>query len=426
MMKSELHNQSIENVTTELQKSDDKIAQDIRKMLAEGRFRTLNAPTLRQLKTLYASTTWEAPILAGPTSLPWSTIPSLEEIKNILENEMKEQLYTVSPLQPSGAGSQHVASELVAHLHESRYSKPGSIYHLKSPKLGESAEFQKWYEDGMFGVTPFYITVMPANDSTDLDHHETWTLSTLLSGLRLWMVFAPTAHNLTLLRTKYQKDCDSEDVSCWGFIEEMEGAIAILQRPSQTLYIPPFCPHAVFNIETSVSAAYRIITATKLILRLRNIALYMQRIRYEDTIVQRTKLLESAQSLHAGLHHILNNTIDRFNSAQEMIKICRVWDGVKDDVRALCEAIVAEEASHALMQKFKQTWIAFLKLKRKSKGNCRLCGLPVRQMQGTLAEHFDETHWASKDIDGHNKRSIDESMEKERAVHVQKKPRSKA
>jgi len=103
-----------------------------------------------------------------------------------------------------------------------------------------------------FGVQPHHIRIS-ANVTLrfatfDIHHDDGIVISTLAGGAKLWVIYPPTAHNLLSLR-RYYSDSDSlfED----SFPTFQDG-ILLLQRDSQTVYVPPNCLHFVFTLSSCI------------------------------------------------------------------------------------------------------------------------------------------------------------------------------
>jgi hypothetical protein len=394
-----VHNQTLDQVKTKLREYDSVVAKMILDTLDTGSVQAIDIKNLREVKPKFGPTMWDAPLLAGPEVSPWQVPPSLDSLRCIVKEEMRNKRVNIIPSSPTKNEDEKVALQLLDHLEDPNYSISGSIHNLTSPLLtqsltGGSQSLKGWEHTGILEVTLLIVNVMPARGGYDLDHCEGYMLNTLLSGTRVWIVYPPTESNLHSLCEKWEALAKSDEYWSIPYWKQMDSGIAIIQHPGQTLHIPPFCPYLVCSLETSISAEYWIITAKKLPLRLQNTRLVVAQNSCEPSTVRQSKLIQSADSVYSALHMILSEAVDKFDHVQTIIKICRVWAEAKDDVLAMCEAIEDPAISVAMGNKFKGTWIQFLEQKMKKSGSCRLCQLQIKGTGLSLAEHFHQAHWS--------------------------------
>lgn len=237
------------------------------------------------------------------------------------------------------------------------------------------------------------LDAQPTGDGYDLMHCEAYALNTLVSGTKVFVIFPPTPSNLDTLREKWEALAKVDDFYSTPFWERMEGGIALIQRAGETLIVPPFCPYISCSLETSVSAEYWIVTAKKIHLRMENTRLTLAQNNCEPAAVRDVKLIQRCDSIQTALHMILDEAVENFDSIRTIIKMCQIWPQVKDEIRAMCEAIEDQKTRVTIIDKFRRMWTQFLEKKKKKSGKCRLCSLPVKSMTMTLAEHFVTDHW---------------------------------
>lgn len=398
-----LHHQTLDQVEAMLHSNNSAAAEMVLETLSNGSVEAINEKTLREAKSNFGPSMWDAPVLAGPEVSLWEVLPTLDDLRRIIKEEMLDQPVSMVPSEATQQEDVQVALQLLDHLEDPRYPVPGSIHSLISPRLTASLpkgskSLQGWADDGILEVTPLIVNVMPAFEAYDLGHCEGYMLNTLLSGTKIWIIYPPTESNLVCLREKWEDFATNEEYYSVPFWKRMTAGIAVIQRAGQTLHIPPFCPYLMCSLETSVSAEYWIITAKKFTLRLQNTRIVLAQNLCEHASVRQRKLIQFADSISTDLNMILNEVMDKFDTVQTIIKICRIWAETKDNVRAMCEAIEDPAASAAMVNKFKGAWVHFLEQKKKKSGRCRLCQLQIKEMGLNLADHFHMAHWKGQDV----------------------------
>jgi hypothetical protein len=140
----------------------------------------------------------------------------------------------------------------------------------------------------------------------DLHHDDAHGTQTLTSGRKLWFFFPPTPSNLAALRLSYISVTNSgasvSAVTSPGrrFLEASSGkyshldaiprnlkgkasqvdppklssGIALVQTVNTNIWVPPFCPHAVFTLQSSVLVGRELYLARTLSQRIEQVDLF--------------------------------------------------------------------------------------------------------------------------------------------------------
>lgn len=153
--------------------------------------------------------------------------------------------------------------ELLNNIGNPHYRKPGSILYMHSPTYERLCQHKvDWHCDGMLGMSQVRMAVMPADDLHDLEYYNSYTLSTLATGIKVWFAFPPLEDNLINLQAKYKNILKNTTRFAMENLARFQYSIAIIQQVGQTLMLPPFWITARITTQTSVSCAYHVATAT--------------------------------------------------------------------------------------------------------------------------------------------------------------------
>ncbi|KAF2131142.1 hypothetical protein P153DRAFT_395525 [Dothidotthia symphoricarpi CBS 119687] len=389
-------------------------------MVHDGHFYPLDETKLGKLRRnpkkaasstdVYAASDWDSPILSGLEVLPFDQLPAPEQVQSILTKETgSNNSICFSPSRGSPEADTAAIEELLGNIGNANFRHPGSIIHMDSPTFDQlHTRPLNWDCDGVLGRSNFQMIVAPANEVFELEYYEYHLHSTLLTGTKVWVAFPPLHGNLSTLRNEYDEMLkhNTTKVST-DTLAKLKHGIAIVQRPGETLMIPPFWSVMVISITTSTACLSYIATARSFTERLQNVELYLVLTSlWPAKEKEQTLLMMYTATLVDHTSQILKNNMKGFKSDQIITKLCQGMMHTKDqpnvrDELAKAYALI-DDKTHVrrVEQELQQAWLDFVEEKCKKRAECRLCLLRVSQMtgQGTpserLRQHFVDVHWA--------------------------------
>jgi hypothetical protein len=412
----DLHTQELADVMQELGRCEDSYAKIASDMAAGEHIYPLNEQKLAHLRNkdvaVYSSSDWDQPILWPVRYIPFGTLPPIERIQAVLKHDIGgANKFQFEPSLGAPEQDATAAAKLLDNICNPSYSEPGSIVRMQSPTLDKARtqEF-KWHAAGNLCHTPFLIKISPKNETTDVNYNDLTYITTLLTGTKVWFTFPPRHSNLLLLREEYTRLRGSATCTIFPHLApKLQHGIAIVQKPGQTLMLPPFWAFVAFCTATCVSASTHMATALKLLDRLEHIELYISHIRMlPSKAAEQASYAHYATSLAMHLDLVLNSGSADAQVKAEIRRVCNVWDKgagtgpagmlLKHLVAALCACVEDGEEAVRLVGLFEGVWLKFLDEKRKKKSECRLCHVRIEGLEGEgspterLARHFREVH----------------------------------
>ncbi|KAH9874955.1 hypothetical protein J1614_004443 [Plenodomus biglobosus] len=414
---STLHTQDLIDVMLELEPCKDPRAIILFDMAREGRHHALNEEALKPQRDAsngpFDPNIFESPILAGQNLQPFDMMPTVDEVQRILFAEIgAPNFFRFAPTRGSAERDAFAAAELLRNLGYPWYQEPGAIIHMDSPTFGRlRVQYDRWEHIGFLGQSNYKITVAPANEVFELVHHDYHLFSTLLTGCKVWLAFPPHPQNLHVLRTGYEeKWLESSDTAMMNILPGLRHGIFIIQRPGETLLLPPQWSFIIVSTQTSACCEFWRAMATKYVDRLSELhtRLMLNRL-WPTNSLEQSHLISYAVELSAHLEHILNGSFKYFNASKVINRLCREWfkshpedseeSNLYDTLKPLFIHIQDGELARHLEATFRQSWIALLERQRKKKSECRLCHVRIEVMPGggnpseRLAQHFVAAHW---------------------------------
>ncbi|KAF1359005.1 hypothetical protein EJ07DRAFT_78156, partial [Lizonia empirigonia] len=259
-----LHNQNRNDIMIELDRSNNPRARIFYDLVANGNVHSLDEKKLgplRKANTVFHRSEWASPMLND--QLPFATMLNTNQIKGLLLNDLGgNDLYHFTPTRGSPEKDAQAIVELLNNIGNPHYSKPGSILHLESPTFESLCKHKaNWPCDGMLGHSPVDIAVTSADDIQDMNYHDNYVLSTLLTGTKIWFVYPPHQENIASLNVEYQAILINEGVFAMDHAANFQHGIGIVQRAGQTVLVPPFWTTVSISIQTYVSCSYYMATA---------------------------------------------------------------------------------------------------------------------------------------------------------------------
>lgn len=239
--------------------------------------------------------------------------------------------------------------------------------------------------------------VLPRHFLQYLSHSDEGTTTiTLLAGSLVWVVWPPTDHNLSVLKTVYETFFSDFIAGNYQVLEQLEGGIIFIQEKGEGLRLPPFCPILNLPLQTAVLASYSDLTVENFLSMLPKIPLMDAW--YKTELSGETKHSAFNASLLKFMDHLLNGTLDpetgevddthklELNEEGLLDQLLNTWETSK---KGIADMLGSNDA-----QVLANIWSDFL---IKSKGReCKICKKRINNKSKQMLKHFQEHHWVTK------------------------------
>ncbi|KAF2800507.1 hypothetical protein K505DRAFT_228573 [Melanomma pulvis-pyrius CBS 109.77] len=349
----------------------------------------------------------------GRITSPFATkgIPSAKELRDMLLKELAQgkadgdetPVYMPHPpIHEEGRGGlrrktvkkeglKEAALNLITNIPNPTYTAPGMIPSLPSPTLEALCSDSKENPPDLLSATEISCAILPCNTYQPLQHYsEGTTLTTLLTGTQVSIIWPPTSTNLSKLAAAYKAFARTSDPSLLAITSTLEGGIALVQRRGDTLRVPPFCPTIALATSTTVLAMYHIVPASSFL----PICLKIPFLQHWWPTETRgdEKRAAFGEALLDCMARIMDCEFESYavtdvahglDTPGPLLELVRNWDVVKGDVLAVMgEAERAEVA---------RKWIALLS--QSSGMHCLICKKWMRTKEKDIPKHFMSSHW---------------------------------
>lgn len=419
-----LHNQELVDVMDEADRCDGPHARILHDLAEGGHAFPLDEKELgplRQKGQVFLHSIWASPVLTD--RMQPAIEPDTNQVKEILLKDIaSDSLEFFFPSHGSRTDNLLALSSLINNIDNPRHRGPEEIENLYSPELERIYQYTPdWNQDGLLSMSHVTIAVTAGNNVQDMGFSDDYTLSTLITGSKIWLAFRPTSNNMAVLQAHYNtllnglkngtaySAADHAVAHARDYALEhardYEHGIILIQRPGQTLLLPPFWMATAYSIQPTVTATSNIATATEFEERIKQLGNFRltNRLHLEGPTRGNLVLFDFTDRLIEHLRAILEDRFPECNLIQVIINICRGYETFRADLRRVLEAIGDKGDTafvQALENKWRAAWINFLDMKRKKlhKPECRLCKLPIRDMPaGTstldrIRQHFIGSH----------------------------------
>jgi len=216
----------------------------------------------------------------------------------------------------------------------------------------------------------------------------------LLTGIRVYIVYPPTPHNITAIQRYYTNLSQGRASDHAGVCDALKGGITFVQRPGQIVTIPPYCPTVVFATETSAALTVRARCKEGLVLRLRHLDLLISQIAAFQhlrgdlvDVPMEYQVIQLYKDLAAALR-----TLEPNHSDHDFVSELGVpWRQNYSCFRTLVESHVSGETKNHILSNIPKLWnTAF---RKQGLGKCPICGRSISDFGVTFIAHFQEEHW---------------------------------
>lgn len=337
-----LHNQDLVDVMLELERFTDSRAAFAFKMAEKGHVHALDEIELKELRNahrgIFNPSEWESPILSGFEEGPFISLPTVAQTQHILKTDIGgENFFRFAPSRGSPEKDAHAIMKLLDNVGNPTYREPGSVIQMRSPTFDRlRSASPNWNTDGFLGQSAFQMTITPAKEVFEPEYYEHHFFSTLLTGSKVWLAFPPLHGNSDVLQKAYEDmHVRSSPPKSIHLLRKLQHGIAIIQKPGQTLMIPPFWSVMVFCTETSTSCGFFIATALKFMDRVRNMDIWLAVNRlWDDKEEEQAHLVKYAAEFAGHLSQILKDSFKHFRAGPVIAEICREWMKNTEDIIA--------------------------------------------------------------------------------------------
>lgn len=398
-----LHNQNLIDVMVELERTGSPNARFLHDLAESGRVHSLNENQLSPLRKqgkIFQRSEWASPILTD--QLPFDNLPKTREIKNILMNEIGgENMYHFVPSRGTPELDAQAIVELLNNVGNSKYSAPGAILNARSPTFERLCKYKvEWPHDGTLSVSQVTMTVTPADDIQHTEYYDSYTLSTLLQGSRVWLAFPPLPGNFDALQAHYQLLATDKYALGMSTARDFQHGVLIIQKAGQGLMMPPFWTATAISTQMAVSATYHASAATDFVQRIKHLSVFRltAQLGLSNEAQEQSRLISLASELVDHLQRILDHSFPYRKVSKVVIDVCREYETLRTGLRQALQAIDDMAIARGLENKHRAIWLKFLEEKRKKKPACRLCNVRVQDMPlggsstDRLRQHFSDFH----------------------------------
>ena len=132
------------------------------------------------------------------------------------------------------------------------------IWHIELPRLSGRYDPPTIYKrlkqvEEVLEEHKSLANMFPYGCVADLHHDVDFGSSTLVQGEKLWLFYPPSDDNLNVLRSAYKRYTRSIDghliFKCY---RKLQDGVVFVQPAGTTMWVPTYCPHAVFTLKSSI------------------------------------------------------------------------------------------------------------------------------------------------------------------------------
>jgi hypothetical protein len=253
------------------------------------------------------------------------------------------------------------ALELVNHLQDPCYLGQGAVFELGSSRH----TFNKFFDN----VAAINAVILNRPSSPTVDVYPcgliddvsgtriaSWTRNHLIAGTKYWLVYPPTAHNLSRYRTHCYDSSDYKEVC-----KQFQGGIGMLQRAGQTIYISPFWPYICFTMLTATSISNRYILLQDYPRHLQHLDT-LRAVSYLSIGDEQSKLSqEDVRAILDDVCLILRNDHPNLDvvTTPQALGIAKQWLEVNHALRQWIEDVDDEQWRNKAMHDLVYAWLTF-------------------------------------------------------------------
>jgi hypothetical protein len=288
-------------------------------------------------------------MLSGKEDMPLTDLPTPAQVQCILMLEIGGQnRYQIAPSHGTSGLDAYATKQLLETIVNPGFSEREAVVHAACPTLDYfQTNMTAWQNDGLPGQTDFQFTITPASAFFDVHLHDNYRFITLLSDAQVTFAYPPSPPNTAALQARYKELARENTGPIWHTVN-LEHGIAVVQKPGETLMLPPFWSSIIFCTKTCVSAAYSIATVSKFTQRFTHADLFVAQLRlWPSKTAEQTELVILASSFATHLDLSLNTRLTRFDSKPALVDIRKRWDKERKAKFGEILAMIEDEAERA-------------------------------------------------------------------------------
>ena len=398
-----LHTQDLADAMVELDRINTPNSRMLHGLVNGGSTHPLDEKKLKPLRKqgqVYQGSEWASPILTS--QLPLDSPPNAKQIKGILMNEIGgKNSFHFAPTRGSPETDARAIIALLNNIENPSYSTKGAILNMVSPTFERLLQSKvDWSEEGMLGSSHVLVAVTPADDVQDMEYYDTYTLSTLLHGSKVWLAYPPTTKNFAGLQTHYQSLATDEYALGMNNATNFQDGIIIVHQAGQGLIMPPFWTATGISTQTSVAATYQATTAAAFVERIKNLNNFRLtcQLGLSDRTQKQERLVFYATELVDHLQRILEDSFLHCKVSKFITDVCCEYETLRAGLRQVLQTIDDKAMARGLENQYRAVWTKFLEEKRKKNLACRLCNTRVQDLPAEISatdrlhQHFIDFH----------------------------------
>jgi len=410
-MSTTLHLWTLDPVIRELQSCPAARAAEFADLIIPGRISLLsveNGNAVQSSATVYgASKVTDIPELTlYETGAGW---PHPRSLRKILEKHHswvdEAQLYPPRPPPLSlrflegEASRESIARTLVEYLDDPQYAAYATTLTFRSPVIDQCLRLFQGENEASSTLTRSSIdttSIMSCGALLPLEASALMSTSTIhvLTGVRVYIVYPPTPHNLTTLN-KYLIDLAGDIAPNYASVcHELENGIAFVQRAGQAVTIPPCCPTVVFATKTSAAVTVRSRCVEDLPLRLEHLNILMAQIVSLQLICRQTpeeSLEYHTTQLYKDITTVLRSLEPSATDRTLLISLGAVWEREHSRFRGLVESYVEKSLKEHVVRNIPRVWS--LAVQNQGLRHCPVCKVSIEGLDVVFITHFQIEHW---------------------------------
>ncbi|KAF2655973.1 hypothetical protein K491DRAFT_745927 [Lophiostoma macrostomum CBS 122681] len=374
----------------------EDVKHTIQSIVTAGRIQELDVAKRSAFKDEYSCT---------PSIEERARFPKEKDLVRVLKHTLRSHIYGLNPIIMDPAEhpdwkNRAPAMNLIDRLDDPSYRGNGESLRLQCSEFDYLLSGKIFAEPGLLQERGSQISITPCAWSTSTygGISQEWLQSCLLTGLKMWLVFPPHTYNLAT----YQRACAFADINEYKDAgEDFRGAVRILQRPGQTVYVPAFWPRISFTLRTACSVDFRYRLVQDVPLHLRSVDTIHARLELLGTEERRQDLGKWAHEMVENVCSILQDDIEMCTTSSEQLVFRNEWSALQRDINLWMAGSSDSVWRHNALSAITRAWSWHSW--DEAPYECQICDEVLEIDNGKPAferafeEHFRTFHWPALD-----------------------------
>jgi hypothetical protein len=312
-----------------------------------------------------------------------------------------EDVFIYPPL-----GSAHqpeaVALDLINHLEDMEYFGEGSSAFFHSPAIDQIVKQPAPRDEVLSTIhrdDRGEISIVPSGAvlRLALSISSDYTEVHVITGVRIYVVWPPTPHNLDILQQAAKTPYNSFEEQM-GLCQELKGGVTFVQRPGHIVYLPPDCPAVIFASKMSAAVEFYHLDIGNL----------PSRLRYIDLACDCMEILNPGRAFAVKRRHVshlykdLSKALRAFGSTAhpgaapgaELLNIRALgeeWNRSGPKFRDYVEYYLSSPDKDHVLRQMPRSWREATITDLVT--HCPMCQSDISELD-SLDTHFEEEHWS--------------------------------